>query len=81
MPQDPIDNRHAKPRPPAEGAPRPLEDEQLETVAGGGTYTVTFGCCGNSYVVSAGTQREAGGMAQDLHDSDQGHFGQEHTVT
>ncbi len=64
MPQDLIDDRDA----PAEGAPRPLEDEQLEAVAGGGSWTISFDCCADSFAVSGATFDDALSQARTAHD-------------
>lgn len=64
----------------AEDGPRPVDDEKLEAVAGGGSYRVEFhdGCTIN--VIGVDSHEEAAFEARDIHRTAMGHTTTDCTV-
>lgn len=50
------------------GSPRPIEDADLEAVAGGGTWTISFSCCADQFQVTGATFDDALALARSAHD-------------
>lgn len=50
-----------------DGSPRPLDDEELEAVAGGGTWIISFSCCEDQFQASGATFEAALALATSAH--------------